>query len=70
MIAFALSIGLFFFAYAILKIQCIPHAGCNLADCSNTITYGIDTYTSGHSISGIYFIIFSFTALLKSYPSK
>lgn len=69
-IAFALSIGLFFLAYAALKIQCIPDANCNVANCGNDISYGIDTYLLGYGISGMYFTMLSFVALLKSYPSK
>jgi len=69
-IGFALSIGLFLFAYAIIKIQCIPNSDCNLSGCGNDISYGIDTYTLGYGISGMYFTMFSFIALLKSYPSK
>lgn len=69
-IGFALSIGLFLFAYAALKIQCLPDGGCNLADCDRTVSYGIDTYILGYGMSGMYFTMFSFIALLKGYPSK
>lgn len=69
-VSFALSLGLFLFAYATIKIQCIPDAGCDLSSCEGNTSYGLDTYTLGYGISGMYFTLLSFVALLKSYPSK
>lgn len=69
-IGFALSLGLFLLAYATLKIQCLPDADCNLSNCTDDAYYGVDTYLLGYGISGMYFTMFSFIALLKAYPSK